>query len=158
MGQVLRGLPWKRISAVTAALFGVTMAIILAFELTTGRAVSTYTGGTSESNVGSSIPGFSARANNSIGGSTERPEQQDPAPVQQEQQDPAPVEEQQQDAVPVEQEPQVPAPVEEDQDPAPIQEPEGAPEPAPNPAPEPAPNPEPNPASKQPAQEQAPQE
>lgn len=148
MGQVLRGLPWKRISAVTAALFGVTMAIILAFELTTGRAVSTYTGGTSESNVGSSIPGFSARANNSIGGSTERPEQQDPAPV----------EEQQQDAVPVEQEPQVPAPVEEDQDPAPIQEPEGAPEPAPNPAPEPAPNPEPNPASKQPAQEQAPQE
>lgn len=56
-GQVLRGLPWKRIIALAAALFAVTMAIIVAFELTTGRAVSTYTGGTDNTSVGTSIPG-----------------------------------------------------------------------------------------------------
>ncbi len=56
-GQVLRGLPWKRILGLAAALFAVTMAIILAFELTTGRAVSTYTGGTDNTGVGTSIPG-----------------------------------------------------------------------------------------------------
>ncbi|MGB6005146.1 MAG: hypothetical protein WBG36_11100, partial [Ornithinimicrobium sp.] len=54
---VLRSLPWKRIIGLTAALFAVTMAIILAFELTTGRAVSTYTGGTDNTGVGTSIPG-----------------------------------------------------------------------------------------------------
>jgi len=58
-GQVLRGLPWKRIIGLAAALFAVTMAIILAFELTTGRAVSTYTGGTENTGVGTSIPGVS---------------------------------------------------------------------------------------------------
>jgi hypothetical protein len=56
---VLRGLPWKRIIGLAAALFAVTMAIILAFELTTGRAVSTYTGGTENTGVGTSIPGVS---------------------------------------------------------------------------------------------------
>ncbi|MGB3257645.1 MAG: hypothetical protein WBG89_02820 [Ornithinimicrobium sp.] len=56
-GQVLRGLPWKRIIGLAAALFALTMAIILAFELTTGRAVSTYTGGTDNTGVGTSIPG-----------------------------------------------------------------------------------------------------
>jgi len=58
-GDLLRGLPWKRIIGLAAALFAVTMAIILAFELTTGRAVSTYTGGTDNTGVGTSIPGVS---------------------------------------------------------------------------------------------------
>lgn len=55
--QVLRDLPWKHITWVAAALFTVAMALILAFELTTGRAVSSYTGGSS-TNTRSSIPGF----------------------------------------------------------------------------------------------------
>lgn len=42
----LAGLPWKRIALGTAGLFVVAMLLILAFELVSGRAVSTYTGGT----------------------------------------------------------------------------------------------------------------
>jgi hypothetical protein len=41
----LHGLPWKRIALITAAVFVAAMAAILAFELFTGRAVSTFTGG-----------------------------------------------------------------------------------------------------------------
>ncbi len=55
---ILRGLPWKRIIGVTAALFAVVMALILVFELTTGRAVSSFTGGTNGTG-GTSIPGVS---------------------------------------------------------------------------------------------------
>lgn len=58
-GQLIQGLPWKRILGLSAALFGIAMALIVAFELATGRAVSTYTGGTSNTNVGTSIPGWS---------------------------------------------------------------------------------------------------
>ncbi len=57
--QMLQGLPWKRIIAISAALFGTAMVLIVAFELSTGRAVSTYTGGTSNPGVGTSIPGWS---------------------------------------------------------------------------------------------------
>lgn len=42
---VLGGLPWKRLAGIAVGLFVVAMAAILAFELATGRAVSTYTGG-----------------------------------------------------------------------------------------------------------------
>ncbi|MCE0485713.1 single stranded DNA-binding domain-containing protein [Ornithinimicrobium sediminis] len=59
VGQLLQGLPWKRIVALSAALFAMTMVVIVAFELSTGRAVSTYTGGTSNTSVGTSIPGWS---------------------------------------------------------------------------------------------------
>ncbi len=59
LGQALHGLPWKRILAISAAFFAVAMALIVAFELSTGRAVSTYTGGTSNTSVGTSIPGWS---------------------------------------------------------------------------------------------------
>ncbi len=59
VGQLLHGLPWKWIVAMSAALFGISMVLIVAFELSTGRAVSTYTGGTSNSSVGTSIPGWS---------------------------------------------------------------------------------------------------
>ncbi|MGI8947953.1 MAG: hypothetical protein ACR2FV_08285 [Ornithinimicrobium sp.] len=58
-GRGRAGLPWKRILAASAALFGIAMAVIVTFELTTGRAVSTYTGGTSNTGVGTSIPGWS---------------------------------------------------------------------------------------------------
>lgn len=51
------GLPWKRIAVMAGALFAIALAVIVAFELSTGRAVSTYTGGTSDSSVGSTFSG-----------------------------------------------------------------------------------------------------
>lgn len=54
---VLGGLPWKRIAAGAAAIFVVAMLVILAFELLTGRAVSSYTGG-SDPDRRTSIPGI----------------------------------------------------------------------------------------------------
>lgn len=54
---VLAGLPWKRVVVVTSAIFVVAMLAILTFELITGRAVSTYTGGT-DGGRRTSIPGL----------------------------------------------------------------------------------------------------
>jgi hypothetical protein len=54
---VLAGLPWKRITLVTTGLFVTAMLVILAFELLTGRAVSSYTGG-SDDDRRTSIPGL----------------------------------------------------------------------------------------------------
>ncbi len=51
-----RKLPWKRIALIAAAIFVAAMVAITIFELTTGRAVSTYTGG-SDKNTGSTVPG-----------------------------------------------------------------------------------------------------
>ncbi len=42
---VLVGLPWKRIMLAAGAIFVVAMLAIVSFELITGRAVSSYTGG-----------------------------------------------------------------------------------------------------------------
>ena len=41
----LRTLPWKRISLTAAALFAATVVAITAFELATGRTLSSFTGG-----------------------------------------------------------------------------------------------------------------
>lgn len=57
--EVLAGLPWRRIVLSTAALFVAAMLVIVTFELITGRAVSTYTGGTDQKSTGTSIPGWS---------------------------------------------------------------------------------------------------
>jgi hypothetical protein len=54
---VLAGLPWKRIAVVATGLFVTAMLVILTFELITGRAVSSYTGG-SDSDRRTSIPGL----------------------------------------------------------------------------------------------------
>lgn len=81
--QVLRELPWKRILVISAALFAVAMAAILTFELATGRPVSTYTGGTSDTDRGTSVPGIGGRGDESA------PEEQDQAPQQQPEQDEA---------------------------------------------------------------------
>jgi len=54
---VLAGLPWKRVVVVSTGLFVAAMLVILAFELVTGRAVSSYTGG-SDSDRRTSIPGL----------------------------------------------------------------------------------------------------
>ncbi len=54
---VLRGLPWRRILPAAAGIFVAAMLVILAFELLTGRAVSSYTGG-SDPDRRTSIPGI----------------------------------------------------------------------------------------------------
>ena len=56
--QVLVGrLSWKRVAVVAGAVFLVAMVAITAFEMATGRAVSTYTGG-SDRQTGSTVPGI----------------------------------------------------------------------------------------------------
>lgn len=50
-------LSWKRVAIVAGAVFLVTMVTITAFEMATGRAVSTYTGG-SDRQTGSTVPGL----------------------------------------------------------------------------------------------------
>ena len=52
-----RTLPWKRIGLIAAAIFVAAMVAITVFELTTGRAVSTFTGG-SDKDTGSTVPGL----------------------------------------------------------------------------------------------------
>jgi hypothetical protein len=56
--ETLAGLPWKHIGVVSATLFVAAMVVIVAFELTTGRALSTYTGGTADHGARTSIPGL----------------------------------------------------------------------------------------------------
>ena len=55
--EVLSGLPWKRISLGAGGVFVVAMLVIVSFELLTGRAVSSYTGG-SDRAARTSVPGF----------------------------------------------------------------------------------------------------
>ena len=66
---VLGALSWKRVATVAAAVFVVAMVTITAFELATGRAVSSYTGG-SDRETGSTVPGLDAR---------ERPSERQPS-------------------------------------------------------------------------------
>lgn len=130
---ILRGLPWKRIIGVTVALFAITMALILAFELSAGRSVSSITGGTSGTG-GTSIPGIgNTRGDTDDSGTSdqdkdepnqdeapadEQPPEQDQAPQQDD--EPAPQEQEQgpgQDQAPG----QDPAPAPQKQEPAPEQ-------------------------------------
>ncbi len=74
--QLLRGLPWKRIAVIATALFVAAMLVILVFELITGRAVSSYTGG-SDPDRRTSIPGFSGE-----GDSTPAPTEQTQTPTE----------------------------------------------------------------------------
>ncbi len=109
--QATAGLPWKRIAAVSAVLFSIAMGLILAFELTTGRAVSTYTGGTGNTGVGTSIPGWSGSGEKSTQLEVDVPSRQDPPEEQAPQDDAPPQEQAPQDEAPVEQAPAEPAPV-----------------------------------------------
>jgi hypothetical protein len=111
--QTLRDLPWKRILVASAAVFAVAMAAILAFELATGRPVSSYTGGSSDTGGGTSVPGIGG--GDDVSGeapgdeeapegvpqdqpdvdqqeSVPPPEEQGPAPVEEETVEPSPVE------------------------------------------------------------------
>ncbi|MDQ3527814.1 MAG: hypothetical protein M3424_08055 [Actinomycetota bacterium] len=118
VGQLLHSLPWKRIVAISAALFGIAMVLIVAFELSTGRAVSTYTGGTSNTSVGTSIPGWSGTGQESPDVEFDVPlpgdVQDGDVPQEQEQeqapQDQAPPEDELQEQAPPEDTPEQPAP------------------------------------------------
>lgn len=124
VGQVLQGLAWKRIAVISAALFAVAMVLIVAFELSTGRAVSTYTGGTNDTSVGTSIPGWSGTGQDSLDVELEVPlpgdvqdgnvpqEQTPPQDTPQEQAPPADASQEQAPPadVPSQPEPEVPAP------------------------------------------------
>lgn len=70
----LRTLPWKRVLGTGAAVFAIAMALILAFELTTGRPVSSYTGGSSKTDSGTSIPGFGGSPGSGTDEESPRPE------------------------------------------------------------------------------------
>lgn len=73
---VLAALPWKRIALVSLGVFVAAMLMILAFELVTGRAVSSFTGSDDRRN---SIPGWGD------GSATENdPDPQDEDPTGQE--------------------------------------------------------------------------
>jgi hypothetical protein len=117
--QLLRELPWKRIVVASAALFAVAMAAILAFELATGRPVSSYTGGTSDTDRGTSVPG--------LGGRDEAPPGGEEAPAPQEQQDEVEQDDQQPEPAPVEPTPTEAEPVEPAPTPAPVPPQETAP-------------------------------
>ncbi len=58
LGETLRGLPWKRITVLAVGLFVAAMAVILAFELSTGRPVSSFTGGSSDTRTGTTFSGL----------------------------------------------------------------------------------------------------
>ncbi len=136
--SVLGGLPWKRIGLVAVATFVAAMVVIVAFELLTGRAVSSYTGG-SDSDRRTSIPGFS-------GGDDDRqdePDEQQPAtpgPSQDETEDPVlpPEERPDESDAPDEVEPTV-EPTSEPTDPATIET--EVPDPTAVPTPETSPTP-----------------
>ena len=74
--NTLIGLPWKRIALGAAAIFVAAMLVIVAFELITGRAVSSYTGG-SDPDRRTSIPGFSGEDE-----STPQPDEQTETPTE----------------------------------------------------------------------------
>ncbi|MGO1487423.1 MAG: hypothetical protein ACTHWA_02555, partial [Arachnia sp.] len=108
----LRNLPWKRLIAVTIGLFVAVMAVILVFELATGRPVSSFTGGTSNTDRSTTISELGRSR-----GVAEDPEAEVPAeeptdseeaPAQGE-----PFEEEPAEEAPVEEEPAEEAPVEE---------------------------------------------
>jgi hypothetical protein len=53
--SILAGLPWQRIAIVSGGVFVAAMLLIVAFELTTGRALSSYTGSDDRR---TSVPGW----------------------------------------------------------------------------------------------------
>jgi hypothetical protein len=57
--SVLVALPWRRIVLLSSAVFVTAMLVIVAFELTTGRALSSYTGSDDRR---TSIPGWGDRS------------------------------------------------------------------------------------------------
>lgn len=118
------GLPWKRIAVMTAALFAIAIAVILAFESFAGRPVSSYTGGTSDTDGGTTF----SRVVDSRGGGDDSQDEEQKKPDQQNQDD---EKKQDEDNQPEEE----PAEPQQDEAPAPEPQQEEAPAPAPEPQP-----------------------
>ena len=72
----LAALPWRRIGVAAAGTFVAVVLAITAFEVMTGRSVSSFTGGSS-SNQGSTLGGVTGS-----GGGTGRPNHQQQSPTQ----------------------------------------------------------------------------
>lgn len=81
---VERRLPWGKVVLVSAGLFAAVMVSITAFELLSGRAVSSYTGG-SDKETGSTVPGLNSgdrdRDRDPEDGPDEEPEPSAPTPT-----------------------------------------------------------------------------
>ncbi|HEX2177335.1 MAG TPA: hypothetical protein VHG70_15630 [Nocardioidaceae bacterium] len=151
--EAVSGLRWRRILAAALGIFLLVMGAILAFELATGRSVSSYTGGSSADGARTSLSLF--------GGSGRQDERQERSPEQRDSGrgedgssavDPAdePPAEREQPTAPEEESDPAPEPALEEPEPTqeapePTPEPEPAPEPEPTPEPEPEPEPEPAP-------------
>jgi hypothetical protein len=149
--EAVSGLRWRRILAAALGIFLLVMGAILAFELATGRSVSSYTGGSSADGARTSLSLF--------GGSGRQDERQERSPEQRDSDrgeagssavDPAdePPAEREQPTAPAEESDPAPEPAPEEPEPTqeeaePTPEPEPAPEPTPEPEPEPEPAPEP---------------
>ncbi|RMB61541.1 hypothetical protein [Tessaracoccus antarcticus] len=119
LSETLRGLPWKHIILLAVGLFVATMAIILAFELSTGRPVSSFTGGSSETRTGTTISGLTSSNDNSpdAGKSEEPVLEESPGAVPSEEGQPTqqqPAEETTTDAQPTQEQPSAdPTPTEQ---------------------------------------------
>jgi hypothetical protein len=72
LAQALARLSWRRLAVVAVAVFVGVMGAITAFELTTGQAVSVYTGG-SDRQTGSTVPGL-GRAGDRTPSETPKPD------------------------------------------------------------------------------------
>ena len=125
--EALKNIRWKRVAALAAGLFALTMAVIFIFELATGRPVSSYTGGTSPDSTGTSITGV------------QDPAEGDPAEVPPPTQEDEIEQSEQPEDVPLEEAPEQVPEMPEDGVPPPVEpEPQPVPEqPAPQPQDEP---------------------
>ncbi len=70
--EAVRDLPWRRLLLAAGAVFVIAMVAIVAFELISGRAVSSYTGGSDKDGPRTSVPG--------MGGGDERKPKPSPTP------------------------------------------------------------------------------
>ncbi|MGZ4493854.1 MAG: hypothetical protein ACXVWU_04080 [Nocardioides sp.] len=56
--EAVTGLPWRRLLLAAAGIFLAAMVVIVSFELATGRAVSSFTGGSDRNGPRISVPGL----------------------------------------------------------------------------------------------------
>lgn len=136
--EVVSELPWRRVLAVSGAVFVVALGAILTFEAITGRAISTYTGGSDE-NTRVSIPGVGSGQSGDQKPGDRGPQPDSPTGDQSDQPDQEPT-------------PGAPTPTDDATEPAPTDEPTQTdaptePEPSVSEDPEEAPTPSEPPAS-----------
>jgi hypothetical protein len=70
--EVAAGLGWKRIVAAALGIFVLVMGVILAFEISAGRSLSSYTGGSDTDGARTSLSVFGDSGGDSSGGDARR--------------------------------------------------------------------------------------